>query len=146
MATCCATSTTDEVNLSSVPGIISRDKNVLGREQETRGGEDLFLDLRQEWVKADVGAGGFDSAGWQWGWNVLNEDGLKQFTPEWNVIYLHCATVREWHREVTASRLPEQGHKRGSRRVITVMTPVTMKLLVIRYLDNHLKNPVFYYY
>lgn len=63
MATCCATSTTDEVNLSSVPGIISRDKNVLGREQETRGGEDLFLDLRQEWVKADMGAGGFDSAG-----------------------------------------------------------------------------------
>lgn len=48
MATCCATSTTDEVNLSSVPGIISRDKNVLGREQETRGGEDLILDLRQE--------------------------------------------------------------------------------------------------
>lgn len=48
MATCCATSTTDEVNLSSVLGIISRDKNVLGREQETRGGEDLILDLRQE--------------------------------------------------------------------------------------------------
>lgn len=116
----------------------------MGTRDERRRGFIFRLETRMS--KSRYGSGRIWFSGWQWGWNVLNEDGFKQFTPEWNVIYLHCATVREWHREVTASRLPEQGHKRGSRRVITVMTPVTMKLLVIRYLDNHLKNPVFYYY
>lgn len=60
----CAPATQDCLNpfFFLVPGIILRDRNVLGQEQEERGSEDLFLDLRQEQVKEDVGDGGFDSA------------------------------------------------------------------------------------
>lgn len=59
----CATLTIHDMKVSSFPGIISRDRNVLGQEQEKRSRGDLFLDLRQEQVKEDMGEGGFDSAG-----------------------------------------------------------------------------------
>lgn len=59
----CATLTIDCLKLSSVAGIISRDRTVEGQEQEKRGTKDLFLDLRQEQAKEDMAKGGFYSAG-----------------------------------------------------------------------------------